>query len=325
MTPAIVTKLVPRMQIRIERGISGKFVISEGGAEVPDGPYGFIAKSDDFPQHFTSTSGEQLTFDKLTKAMRGGNQLTAKDIDLPLRSVGTLQFLTTVEGLFVSRMRTRSQSGEGGSDRAFEVAHFLFLKDVCNWRAVPAGFFRFCWNELRANPPVQGRKFIDPLVYTVDDEVEAYMLQGFEHVVATEPEIGTLGEIPLTKELLSMLSLLQQDKTEGLFPLEAEYFSVASKSEVPTVWALDVAASIARAVEDEWGKQQIRINLGLPTASAGPGLHFVASRKDWALHGGGASVGLGGFSSNPSANGTYQEANAIESGGRRVGVDPITI
>ena len=148
MTQAVIAKLVPRKQIRIERGISGKFVISEGGAEVPDGPYGFIAQSNDFPQHFSSQSGERLTLAKLTKAMRGDTQLSAKDIDLSLRSVGTLQFLTTVEGLLVSRLRTRSQSGEGGNDRAFEVAQFLFLKDVCDWRSVPAGFFRFCWNEL---------------------------------------------------------------------------------------------------------------------------------------------------------------------------------
>lgn len=325
MTQAVIAQLVPRTQIRIERGVSGKFVISDGGAEVPDGPYGFIAKSDDFPQHFTSKSGERLTLDKLTKAMRGDTQLSVKDIDLSLRSVGSLQFLTTVEGLFVARMRTRSQSGEGGSDRAFEVAQFLFLKDVCNWRSVPAGFFRFCWNELRANPPVKGRKFVEPLLFSVDDEIEAYVLHGIDHIEANLPETGKLGEVPVIKELQSVLSLLQENKNEGFFPLETQYFTAAARSEVPIIWALDIAASLARGGEGEWGMQHFRINLGLSPASTGPALHFVESRKDWVLHGGGASVDLGGLSSNPSAHGTYQEANVIESGGRRVGVDPITI
>ncbi len=325
MTQTDNARLVPRTQIRVERGISGKFVISEGGAEVPDGPYGLIAQSDNFPQHFTTRSGERLTLDKLAKAMRGDTQLSAKDIDLTLRSVGTLQFLTTVEGLFVARLRTRSQSGEGGSDRAFEVAQFLFLKDVCDWRSVPAGFFRFCWNELRANPPVQGRKFVDPLVFAVDDDVEAYMLDGIEQIVANLTETGTLGEVPVSEELQSLLSLLQHNKTEGYFPLETQYFVAASKSEVPTVWALDLAAALARVDEPEWGRRHFRINVGLPPASTGPALHFVESRKDWVLHGSGANVDLGGFPGSPSANDAHPEAKVMISSGRRVGVDPITI
>lgn len=325
MTQKDIAQLVPRKQIRVERGISGKFIVSEGGAEVPDGPYGFIVKSDDFPQHFTSRSGERLTLDKLTKAMRGDTQLSAKDIDSSLRSVGTLQFLTTVEGLFVSRLRTRSQSGEGGGDRAFEVAQFLFLKDVCDWRSVPAGFFRFCWNELRASPPVQGRRFLDPLVFSADDDVTAYICDGFEHVLDTEPETGTLGEVPLTKELVSMLSFLQNNKMEGLFPLETQYFSAGSKSEVPTVWALDVAASLARAYEDEWAQQPFRINFGLSVASTGPALHFVESRKDWVLHGSGANVDLGGLSGSPSFSDAHPQPKGIVSDRRRVGVDLIKI
>ncbi len=325
MTQTDIAKFVPRTQSRVERGISGKFVISEGGAEMPDGPYGFIARSDGFPQHFTSRSGERLTLDKLTKAMRGDTQLSAKDIDPSLRSVGALQFLTTAEGLFVARLRTRSQSGEGGGDRVFEVAQFFFLKDVCDWRSVPAGFFRFCWNELRANPPVQGRKFVDPLLFTVDDDVEAYLIHGIDHVAANAPEIGTLGEVPLTKELLSVLSLLQNKKTEGYFPLETQYFAAASKSEVPSVWALDLATSLARLDESDWGQQHFRINVGLPPASTGPALHFVESRKDWVLHGSGANVDLGGLSGSPSSNDAHPHAKGIISGGRRVGVDLITI
>ncbi|GAB5447457.1 hypothetical protein [Gymnodinialimonas sp.] len=325
MTQTDIAKFVPRTQIRVERGISGKFVISEGGAEVPDGPYGFIAQSDDFPRHFTSRSGERLTLDKLTKAMRGDTQLSAKDIDQSLRSVGTLQFQTTAEGLFVARLRTRSQSGEEGSDRVFEVAQFFFLKGVCDWRSVPAGFFRFCWNELRANPPVQGRKFVDPLLFSVDEDVEAYMLHGINHVADNIPEIGTLGEVPLTKELLSVLSFLQHNKAEAFFPLETQYFAAASKSEVPTIWALDLATSLARLDEPEWGQRRFQINFGLPPASMGQALHFVQSRKDWVLHGNGASVDLGGLSGSPTAKDAQPEVEFIKSGGRRVGVEPIII
>jgi hypothetical protein len=136
----------PKHSFTLEQALYGKFVAEPGGPAVEDSEYGYIQRSDGFPEDCKPIEDIFLR-----------NDGALVSIDEEARESGATFVCFADSGLFAAKVRFPSEGGNAAPKaRRFTLARVIFLRGCRDFAHVPTGFFIDLLGDLPVDPPVLG-------------------------------------------------------------------------------------------------------------------------------------------------------------------------